>query len=349
MPKPGGPLDHDDRPVPPSAGRIAGRYWLAVPATPAVATCPSAASSSRVSCGWPSSCWPSPTGRRGAPARRRSPTGARVSTRCTPSRLDDDRRVRLLAGVPAARSRRSSTCRGSPSSASGRRSCWLAVRFLTGPRLFAVGVLLAAAELAGGNISLLLAVAIVVGFRWPAAWALILLTKVSPGIGLLWFAVRREWRNLAIALGATAAVVAVSAVIMPGAWLEWLERPDASRRSRRRPGPRCRSRSSSACRSRRRRRLGRPDRSALDGPGRLHAGAAGPVVRRPDDAPRGHRPARPAGPRATPSASAPSGDDGRLGRLSGRRPVRARDRRSSTRSVASAVAPAVVRGRRCRA
>ena len=98
----------------------------------------------------------------------------------------------------------------------------VAVRFLTGPRLFAIGVLLAAAELAGGNISLLLAVAIVVSFRWPAAWALILLTKVTPGIGLLWFAVRGEWRNLGIALGATAAVIAVSAAIMPGAWLEWL-------------------------------------------------------------------------------------------------------------------------------
>jgi hypothetical protein len=97
-----------------------------------------------------------------------------------------------------------------------------AVRFLTGPRLFALGALFATAELAGGNISLLLAVAIVLGFRWPATWALILLTKVTPGVGLLWFAVRREWRNLGIALGATAAVIAVSAVIMPGAWLDWL-------------------------------------------------------------------------------------------------------------------------------
>src|SRR4029079_8465631 len=43
-----------------------------------------------------------------------------------------------------------------------------AVRFLTGPRLFAVGVLLATVELVGGNISLLLAAAMVVGFRWPA-------------------------------------------------------------------------------------------------------------------------------------------------------------------------------------
>ena len=98
----------------------------------------------------------------------------------------------------------------------------LAVRVLTGPRLFAVGVPLAAIELVGGNISLLLAVAMVVGFRWPAAWALVLLTKVTPGIGLLWFVVRGEWRSLGIALGATALVVAVSAVLMPGAWFEWL-------------------------------------------------------------------------------------------------------------------------------
>lgn len=98
----------------------------------------------------------------------------------------------------------------------------LAIRVLTGPRLFAVGVLLATIELVGGNISLLLAVAMVVGFRWPAAWAFVLLTKVTPGIGLLWFAVRREWRSLGIALGATALVVAVSAAIMPGAWIEWL-------------------------------------------------------------------------------------------------------------------------------
>ena len=98
----------------------------------------------------------------------------------------------------------------------------LAVRFLTGPRLFAVGVLLATLELIGGNISLLLAVAMVVGFRWPAVWAFVLLTKVTPGIGLLWFAVRREWRSLGVALGATALVVIVSAILMPGAWVEWL-------------------------------------------------------------------------------------------------------------------------------
>jgi hypothetical protein len=97
----------------------------------------------------------------------------------------------------------------------------LAVMYLTGPRLLWLGVLVAAAEVYGGNISLFLAVAIVLGFRWPATWALVILTKVTPGIGLLWFVVRREWRNLGIALAATAIVAGGSALTMPLAWQQW--------------------------------------------------------------------------------------------------------------------------------
>jgi hypothetical protein len=100
-----------------------------------------------------------------------------------------------------------------------------ATRFLTGPRLLAAGLLFpfTAMEIAGGNISLFLGVAIVVGFRWPAAWALVLLTKITPGIGLLWFAVRREWRHLAIAAAATAAILAVSFVMLPQQWRDWVD------------------------------------------------------------------------------------------------------------------------------
>ena len=79
-----------------------------------------------------------------------------------------------------------------------------------------------AVEIYHGNIHLLMAAAIALGFRYPAAWAFVILTKVTPGIGLLWFAVRREWRSLAIALGATAALVAVSLVFDLRLWQEWL-------------------------------------------------------------------------------------------------------------------------------
>src|SRR3954469_21662106 len=86
-----------------------------------------------------------------------------------------------------------------------------AVRFLAGPRLFWLAVIAAGPELIGGNIALLITVAIVLGFRWAGRWSFVLPTKTPRGIALLWFAARREWRNLGIALGATMAVVTVSA------------------------------------------------------------------------------------------------------------------------------------------
>ncbi len=79
-----------------------------------------------------------------------------------------------------------------------------------------------ALELYHGNLHLLMAAAIALGFRYPWTWAFVILTKVTPGVGLLWFAVRREWRSLAIALGATIAVSVVSAVVAPNYWSEWV-------------------------------------------------------------------------------------------------------------------------------
>jgi hypothetical protein len=76
-------------------------------------------------------------------------------------------------------------------------------------------------ELYHANVHLLLATVCVLGFENPALWSIGLLTKVTPGVSLLWFAVRREWRSLAIALGATAAISAISFAIAPGAWFDW--------------------------------------------------------------------------------------------------------------------------------
>ena len=45
-----------------------------------------------------------------------------------------------------------------------------------------------ALELYHGNIHLWIAAAIVLGFRYPWTWAFVLLTKVTPGVALVWFA-----------------------------------------------------------------------------------------------------------------------------------------------------------------
>ena len=97
---------------------------------------------------------------------------------------------------------------------------WLAGRWSLPLLLFSVAVPL---ELMLGQVDILIAAAIVVGFRYPAAWSLPLLTKVAPGIGLLWFVFRREWRNLLVALSATAAIAGASALLAPDAWRGWLD------------------------------------------------------------------------------------------------------------------------------
>jgi hypothetical protein len=90
-------------------------------------------------------------------------------------------------------------------------------------RYWAIPVFLACVPaIITGNVYPLFAMVVVAGMRYPAAWALPLLTKVTPGVGLVWFAVRREWRNVVVALGMTVGIVAVSAAFMPGAWGAWV-------------------------------------------------------------------------------------------------------------------------------
>ena len=79
-----------------------------------------------------------------------------------------------------------------------------------------------------GNITMPMAAAIVLAMRplpaWSPAWyAVPILTKLTAGVGLLWFFFRREWRPFAIGVGVTAAVTLVSFLISPAAWIEWID------------------------------------------------------------------------------------------------------------------------------
>jgi hypothetical protein len=88
-------------------------------------------------------------------------------------------------------------------------------------RWLMLGYIVAPAVLIG-NIEAFLAVSAVVGLRYPVAWAFPLLTKVTPGLGPVWFAVRREWRSAGWAVLSTAVIVAVSYAIAPSLWADWL-------------------------------------------------------------------------------------------------------------------------------
>jgi hypothetical protein len=83
--------------------------------------------------------------------------------------------------------------------------------------------LIAAVVWASDNLYWALALVAVLGFRYPSLWALPLLTKLTPGVGIAWFAVRAEWRSLAIAIGTTVAIAAVSFALAPDAWSTWFD------------------------------------------------------------------------------------------------------------------------------
>lgn len=89
-------------------------------------------------------------------------------------------------------------------------------------RWLTFAVLLAPA-VAVANIDVFLGAACALGLTTaPAAWVFPLLTKITPGLGPLWYLVRREWRALGIAVGTTAAVVAISFATAPDLWVRWI-------------------------------------------------------------------------------------------------------------------------------
>jgi hypothetical protein len=107
---------------------------------------------------------------------------------------------------------------------------WLWLALMTAILAFLGGrwflVLLAlppvALELYHGNVHLLMAAAVAIGFRHPWAWSFVILAKLSSGVGLLWFVARREWRPLAVALGVTAAAAVVAHLVSPDYWPQFI-------------------------------------------------------------------------------------------------------------------------------
>jgi hypothetical protein len=95
---------------------------------------------------------------------------------------------------------------------------------LAGPfTLFVVFTPQVASEITLANIHIFLALVAVYGLRRPALWSFVLLTKVTPGIGLLWFVARGEWRSLAIAFGVTATIAVPTLILAPGLWVDWFQ------------------------------------------------------------------------------------------------------------------------------
>jgi hypothetical protein len=105
---------------------------------------------------------------------------------------------------------------------------WLLAPLPLGWRLIAL--LACSSDIVTGNVWSLFGLVLVLGFRYPGAWAFPALTKVTPVLGPVWFAARREWRQLGVCVLTTAVVVAASFLASPHLWVRWFEFLSASSR-----------------------------------------------------------------------------------------------------------------------
>jgi hypothetical protein len=104
----------------------------------------------------------------------------------------------------------------------------LALWDLAGRRMLHMLALLAflpvAVALRVENVEIFMAIAIVLGLRrWPWLFTILALLKVSPGLGIVYLALRRRWRDAGVSLLVGAVIVAVSLALAPDLWRAWLD------------------------------------------------------------------------------------------------------------------------------
>ncbi len=74
------------------------------------------------------------------------------------------------------------------------------------------------------NVDIFMAIAIVLGLRrWPWLFAIGTLIKVSPGLGIVYLAMRRRWRDVMVSIVVGAVITGVSVAIAPDLWRAWLD------------------------------------------------------------------------------------------------------------------------------
>lgn len=74
------------------------------------------------------------------------------------------------------------------------------------------------------NVEIFMALGIVLALRrWPWLFTIGALVKVSPGLGIVYLALRRRWRDVGVSVVLGAVIVGLSYVAAPELWREWLE------------------------------------------------------------------------------------------------------------------------------
>lgn len=78
-------------------------------------------------------------------------------------------------------------------------------------------------EIRLGNVNAFLALALVLSIRRPSAAAISVLLKITTGVSVVWFALRGQWRAVALASCATLGIAVISAALAPDLWVSWIQ------------------------------------------------------------------------------------------------------------------------------
>jgi hypothetical protein len=104
----------------------------------------------------------------------------------------------------------------------------LALWDLAGRKLLRMLALLAFVPMAVAlrieNVEIFMAVAIGLGLgRWPWLFAVGALIKISPGLGIVYLAMRGRWRDVALCAAVGGAITGISLALAPDLWRAWLD------------------------------------------------------------------------------------------------------------------------------
>lgn len=92
------------------------------------------------------------------------------------------------------------------------------------PMLALIAFLPVAITLRVENVDIFMAIGIVLGLRrWPWLFSVGALVKVSPGLGIVYLALRRRWRDVFISGVVGGVITIVSVAIAPDLWRAWLD------------------------------------------------------------------------------------------------------------------------------
>lgn len=74
------------------------------------------------------------------------------------------------------------------------------------------------------NVEIFMALGLVIGLqRWPWLFTVGALIKVSPGLGLVYLALRRRWRDFLVASAVGLVITGASFLLAPDLWWAWLD------------------------------------------------------------------------------------------------------------------------------